>query len=186
MFNKSGDWTEEHDMRLNELNVNIAVKTVLLGKCEINGKADTAKELALEIMDLRKQAMALSQFKQQPFQYSCENSANEIRMEAYVAYATVYSDDDGQRYFKNYEDFCKRREEQAALDSYNVYLQIVLQENSEYIRSLPENKFLMEKGLIDNNMKVIRKKPQIKKKKTTKKKVASKKKNKKSTKKKKG
>lgn len=169
MFLDQGEWTEDHDRQLNELNVNIAVKTVLLEKCNMKGRLDTAKQLALEIMELRNQAMTLSQLKQQPFQYSCENSANEIRMEAYIAYATVYADDEDSRFFKNYKDFTERREEKASLDVYNAYLQIVLQENSDFIRNLPENSFLMEQGFIDKDMKMIKQQPKIKKKVTSKK-----------------
>jgi len=193
MFQESGEWTEDNDRELNELNVNIAVKTVLLAKSQKNNNEKLAQDLALEIMELRNKAMGLSERKQQPLQYSCENAANEIRMEAYVAYATVYADDEDRRYFENYKDFTERRGEQAALDAYNTYLQIVLQENSEYIRGLPENRFLMESGLLDENMNVVKKKSKPKqttkkktKKKATKKKAAPRKKKKKSTKKKKG
>jgi hypothetical protein len=170
MFRDSGDWTDEHNRQLNELNVTIAVKTVLLEKFKKQNN-QASNDLALEIMELRNKAMRLSQLKQQPYQYSCEHAAQEIRMEAYISYATVYYDDQDKRYFTNYKDFTERREEQAALDIYNVYLQIILKENTEYIQNLPENKYLMEAGVLDENMKPIRKKNVVKekKKRTTKK-----------------
>jgi len=184
LFKENGSWTEEHELKLNEVNVELAVNTVVLEKLQKEKKPDkeSVDRIALQLMELRNQAAQLSEQKQQPYMYSCEHAADQIRMEAYVAYATVFADDHGRRYFKDYKDFTERREEQAALDVYNSYLQIVLKENSEYIRNLPENKHLVSSGVLDENLRIKKTKALLKekeggvaKKPTTKKKATKKK-----------
>lgn len=190
LFKESGDWTDEHERKLNEVNVEIAVNTVVMEKLK-KEKQDqkSIDRVALQLMDLRNQAAQLSEQKQQPYIYSCEHAADQIRMEAYIAYATVFADDHGKRLFKDYKDFTERREEQAALDVYNAYLRIVLEENSEYIKNLPENKHLVSSGVLDENLRIKKARSIVKelkeektkkaKKRPAKKKVASKKKTKK-------
>lgn len=187
MFKENGDWTEAHDLKLNEVNVEIAINTVVLEKLQKNGEdQENINRVALQLMESRNQAAQLSEQKQQAYLYSCEHAADQIRMEAYIAYAVVFADDQDKRYFANYEDFTERREEQAALDVYNAYLRIVLEENSNYIRNLPENKYLVSSGVLDENLRIKKARSLLKEKKVPVKKKAAKKKTKaKATKKKK-
>lgn len=155
LFKESGDWTEDHERKLNEINVEIAINVIILDKLkQENSDKTNIDQIALQLMELRNQAAQLSEQKQQPYLYSCEHAADQIRMEAYLAYATVFADDPTKRYFKDYTDFTKRREERAALDIYNIYLQIVLEENSEYIKNLPENKHLVSSGILDDSLRL--------------------------------
>jgi hypothetical protein len=182
IYRENGLWTEDHERKLQELNIEMAVNSVTLENIK-KGKSqkdkDKANELALKILTLRNQSAALAEIKAQPYQYSCEHAADQIRMEAYLAYAAVYEDDRKRRYFENYKDFTEKRQEQAALDVYGVYLQIVTEENSEYIKNLPENKYLVSSGILEANLRAKKKTTVVKK--TKKKTVAAKTKKKNAT-----
>lgn len=172
MYKDNGTWTEEHDAKLQSVNIELAINSVVLEnlkRSKSKKDIDKANDVALKILQLRNQAAALSELKSQPYLYSCEHAADQIRMEAYLAYATVYEDDRKKRYFTSYQDFTEKRQEQAALDIYSVYLQMITEENSEYIKNLPENQYLVSSGMLDDNLRAKKKKSSVKepKKKTT-------------------
>lgn len=182
MFNDAGIWTAENERELNSLNIQIATLSIILEKHKQTKNFEKAKEAAFQIMEKRNRAMVLAEIKNEAYQYSCEGVASEVRLESYIAYATVYEDDYSKKFFKNYEDFKDRRTEKASIDVYAAYLQIVIDENQNHIREYPENKFLIESNIVDENLKTKKKRINQSnnndvKEKITKKKASNKKKN---------
>lgn len=152
-FEDKGVWTKDHQKELNELNVKIGIQTQLMEKFIRQDKKEDARKAALEIIDLRNKSYEMIEIYNQAFNFSCEGGANEIRHEAYVAYATVYENDLEKNYFKDYADFKDRRDERATTDMHYAYMQHVINENQGFIRDLPENKWLIDIGYLTKELK---------------------------------
>ena len=140
LFSDKGIWTIKEEQELRETNAKIAVQTVFMQRFYDQKKYEEASKAAAEIIVLRNYAHELGQLKSLPHIHSCEGIASEIRMEAYLAYATVYNDDHDKQFFNDYEDFKHRREEQAAIDVQAVYIGMIADENVNFINELPENR----------------------------------------------
>lgn len=153
VFAAQGLWTEEHEKEFKETGVALQAHILLLEKYKKVKDMENGKKTALQLVDIRNKLMKMTERRQQPYLYSCEGVANEIRMEAYIAYAAVYADDHTKHYYKNYEDFKNRREEQAAIDLWSFYLRDMLGENVGHIEQLPENRFLIEVGYLTKDLK---------------------------------
>jgi len=149
----NGVWTKENEKQLSEISVAIGVQVHLMEKFNKQEKEEDARKAALEIAKLRNESYELVEIMNQAYTYSCEGGANEIRHEAYVAYAAVHEKDFDEPFFKNYEDFKNRRDERAAVDLHLAYMQNVIGENQKYITDLPENKFLVDTGYLTKELK---------------------------------
>lgn len=152
-FEEKEIWTKVNIKELTTLNVEIGVQSHLMEKFIKQNKMEDAKKAALEMIDLRNKTFEMIEIMNQAYLYSCEGGANEIRHEAYVAYASVHEKDFDQLYFKNYDDFKNRREERAVVDLHLAYMQHTIRENQDYIVGLPENKFLVDEGYLTKELK---------------------------------
>lgn len=152
-FEEKGVWTKANIEELTTLNVEIGVQSHLMEKFIKQDKMEDAKKAALEMVDLRNKTFEMVEVMNQAYLFSCEGGANEIRHEAYVAYASVHEKDFDQPYFKDYDDFKNRREERAVIDLHLAYMQHTIRENQDYIIGLPENKFLVDNGYLTKELK---------------------------------
>lgn len=152
-FEERGVWTDKHQKELNELNVKIGLQTQLMDKFMRQEKMEDVQKAALELVELRNKSYELIEIYNQAFNFSCEGGANEIRHEAYVAYATVYENDLEKKYFQDYDDFKKRRDERAAIDIHYAYMQHVVDENQTFVKNLPENKCLINIGYLTQELR---------------------------------
>lgn len=152
-FEKNEVWTKVQDKELNDLNIQIGIQDHLMHKFIKQDKTDDAQKAALDIVDLRNKSYELIEIINQAYSYSCEGGANEIRHEAYIAYASAYEKDFDKLYFKDYEDFKNRRDERAAVDLHVAYMQSVLADNQKYIYDLPENQFLVDVGYLTQELR---------------------------------
>lgn len=167
-FEKQEVWTKTHEKELNDLNLKIGIQDHLMHKFIQQDKTDDAQKAALDIVDLRNESYELIEIINQAYTYSCEGGANEIRHEAYIAYASAYEKDFDKLYFKDYEDFKNRRDERASVDLHVAYMQSVLTDNQKYIHDLPENQFLVDTGYLTKELRLkIDNKPLEKKSKKT-------------------
>lgn len=165
---EAGVWTEKEETKIKDCETQCAIYIVLLNEALKNKNLDEAREAAVQISQLRSRAEDLLAIKQSAFAFSCEGTASEVRAEAFVAYGTVYDNEESKKYWSNYQDFTNRREEQAAQDALAKYIDLMVEENLTILKALPENKFFIEHGILDENLKPAKK--QIIKKKATKKK----------------
>jgi len=153
VFEKQGVWTKEHEKDFKRLGVELQAHILLLEKYKTAKDKTNAKKTALKLVEIRNDIMAMNERRQQAYVYSCEGVANEVRMEAYIAYAAVDASDYTKNYYKNYEDFKLRRDEQAAVDLWAFYLKQMMNENMGFIETLPENRFLVEIGYLTDDLK---------------------------------
>jgi hypothetical protein len=103
MLNK-GIWGEEEDKRLEDLQQKLAQLNIELEAAETHEKGlGIANEMGL----LRAECLNLVEVKAAVLSNSCESLADNIRRDAFLAYATVYADT-GKNVFKDYDDFLSR------------------------------------------------------------------------------
>jgi len=152
-FEKEQVWTKAQEKELNDLNIQIGIQDHLMHKFIKQDKTEDAKKAALDIVNLRNKSYELIEIINQAYTYSCEGGANEIRHEAYIAYASAYEGDFDKLYFKDYEDFKNRRDERAAVDLHVAYMQSMLTESQQYIYDLPENRFLVDVGYLTQELR---------------------------------
>ena len=129
IFQKEKIWTEQYEKELTQLNADLAIQSILLDKFLKEGKKEEAKKNALDMYDKRNRAFVLSELKHEAFIHSAEGIAHEIRLEAYLAFATVYNEDRNKKFYKDYQDFTNRRNEQASIDISARYYSLILSEN---------------------------------------------------------
>jgi len=171
----AGIWSKKEETKIKDLETKCAVFIVLMNEAVKGGNIDEAREAALQVSALRSRVEELLSIKQAAFSYSCEGTASEVRAEAFVAYGTVYEGDESQKYWSSYKDFTSRREEQAAQAALSKYIEIMVSENIDILKGLPENEFFINHGILTEDLKPA-KRTLPKKKKTAKKKKAKKKK----------
>jgi hypothetical protein len=135
MLNK-GIWGEEEDERLDELQKQLAKLHVELESAETHEKGlGIANEMGL----LRAECLNLVEVKAAVLSNSCESLADNIRRDAFLAYATVYADT-GKTVFRDYNDFLSRAQanEQVVMDVREHMLATTSQVFTDSLTGLPE------------------------------------------------
>jgi len=117
-------------------------------------KLSEGKKLALDIKTVRAKMQDL---------LSERNAADEVTAEAfgdrarfnYLLTSCVVYNKDGVKYFKNVDDYINRSDEQASLDAARAFAYKTYGLEKDFEKSLPENKFLIDYRLVDDNMRWI-------------------------------
>ena len=127
-------WTQKDETQLSEIQR-------LLLEAELKLDAATTHEhglaIAGEMGGLRADCLKLVEVKAAVLSNSCESLADQIRRDAYLAFATQYLDT-GKPVFKDYDDFMSRAESQVVLDARERILAIASSEFNNSLTSLPE------------------------------------------------
>ena len=167
---EQGIWEEDDEKRLQDLQNKLVTLQI-----ELEG-ANTHEEgmlVAKNMGELRAACLSLVEVKAAVLSNSCESLAENIRRDAYLAYATVYADTD-KKVFSSYEDFLSRSSEQIVIDAREVVYKHAGERFSESLTSLPEVNYVRkaEAEIEKSAAKTTRKKATCKKataKKTTRK-----------------
>ena len=140
--------------------------------------------IARDMGQLRADCLKLVEAKASVLSNSCESLADNIRRDAYIAYATVYADTN-KRVFKDYHDFLMRSHEPAVFAARELLLAIATDNFQESLMTLPEINYVhdVEQQVMEETEKAEKAaaKKKTAKKKTTKKKTTKKKAAKKAT-----
>jgi len=129
-----GIWTKDMEEQLTKLQRQIVDLQIRLEKTNTH---EDGLAIAREMGELRADCLKLIEAKAAVLSNSCESLADSIRRDAYVAYATVYSETN-KRVFKDYHDFMLRANEQCVLDAREQLLAIASDTFQESLTSLPE------------------------------------------------
>ncbi len=140
---EQGLWTDKEEAQVKSLQTKVAVHLTLLEEYRSQKKTEEAKQAALSACNLRNELHELLAIKNKTFSYSCEGISSEVRVESFIAFATVYKEDPTRTYWANYQDFVARRDEAAATDAIDRYSELAIQENLNSLKELPENVFLV-------------------------------------------
>jgi hypothetical protein len=147
-------WTKENEVQLQDLQTQIVQLQIELEKAETHEKGLT---LARSMGELRASCLRLVEVKANVLSNSCESLADEIRRDAYLAYATVYADTN-KPVFKDYADFIRRASdsEQVVIDARQMMLALASQSFNDSLSSLPEVGYVqkVEKQIIEDAEKL--------------------------------
>jgi hypothetical protein len=127
-------WTEADEERLNDLQ-----RLLLEAQLKLEAAETHEKGLAVanEMGNLRGECLKLVEVKAAVLSNSCESLADQIRRDAYIAYATRYADSN-KPVFKDYDDFLARSDEPVVLAAREQILSIAGQSFQDSLTSLPE------------------------------------------------
>ena len=150
-------WTQDDEKKLRDLQSQIVKLQMQL---EDSKTHDAGLTIAKAMGDLRGQCLRLVEVKANVLSNSCESLADQIRRDAYLAYATVYADT-GKAVFKDYADFLRRASdnEQVVTDARQVMLQLASDSFNSSLTGLPEVNYVksVEKQIVEDANKVVEK-----------------------------
>ena len=129
-----GVWTSNQEEKLNDMQRDLAKLQLELDEAKTH---DQGLELARQMAEVRAACLTLVEVKAAVLANSCESLADNIRRDAYIAYALVYADT-GKRVFRDYEDLLERCEEQAVIDARRCVLEESISAFQGSLTSLPE------------------------------------------------
>jgi len=144
---KNAIWSKEDEDTLGELQAQLAKLQIELQNAETHEKGLV---IAGKMGELRAECLNLVEVKAAVLSNSCESLADQIRRDAYIAYATVYADTN-KPVFKGYEDFLNRADEQVVADARNLVLEIATESFTTSLTGLPEVHYVREiQGQLDD------------------------------------
>ena len=142
---KMGVWDESKTQERNDLRDSIeeGQKKIKSGGIKLKD----AKDLALSILDNKNKLRTLLTRRNRLESNTAEAYANNAQFNYLVSVCVVYNKD-GKRYFKSYEDYLERMEEQAAIDTATKLFAMINDPNQA--EDTPEVKFLKKFHIIND------------------------------------
>ena len=145
-------WTAKEEEQLRELNQQV---DVLLTKMRQGGlKLSEGRQLAIEVMDKRKEVVRLMSKRQIFDDTTIESMAEGERSDYLVYSATVYADS-GNNYWDSFEDMKNDKLSDAYRQASVLASQVVYNIDPEFEKNLPENKWLKKYGFIDTELNYV-------------------------------
>ena len=161
-----GIWSKDEEEQLVELQTQLAKLQIDLEGANTH---EQGLKIASEMGNLRAECLKLVEVKAAVLSNSCESLADQIRRDAYLAYATVYADT-GNKVFADYEDFIKRATEQCVVDAREAMLALATKSFNASLTGLPEVNYVKQvEGEIETDAEKAPAKKAPARKKTTKK-----------------
>lgn len=147
-----GVWNDAKDKEFRELQSSIDSKVKLLSRGGI--KLKEAKKLALEISTLRATLRLLLMDRTAEDNNTAEGQAENAKFNYLVSVCVVYNDT-GKPYYSSLEDYLNKSAEPEAFIIAGKLAELLYGYDSDFEKSLPENKFLREYGFVDEDFRFI-------------------------------
>lgn len=152
LLEEQGLWDATKQKKLTELQQMILENERALAKGGIPLKR--AKELAMEMKDVRVKIRELISDKTSLDNHSAEGQADNARFNYLVSVCLVYNDTK-QPYFKSLEDYLGRSNEPVAILAAQHLANMLYGLDNDYEQNLPENKFLKKFKFVDDKLRLI-------------------------------
>lgn len=146
-----GLWDEEKTKRVISMNKDINDKVRKLKKGGI--ELEEARSIAISIQDLRAQLNALLSKQRELDNYSAEAQADNANFRSLTISCLL--DEEGKRLIRDMEDYDLKKEEPYVFEGASKLAEVAFDLDSDWEKELPENKFLIEYGFCDENLKLI-------------------------------
>lgn len=146
-----GIWNTEKEAELAELRKKIddGEKILELGGIELSQAKDVALDIRQNRFELMLRNIALSEI----FANTAEREA-EFAESQYIMSVCICQKN-GQPLCKDLNDFLNRQDEPPIVEGINKFNDLMYGNNADYFKELPENKFLIEYGFMDNEMNLL-------------------------------
>lgn len=143
-------WDEEDDKEVEELSNKIQanIKSLDEGGFDIM----EARKKAIETNLLRMQMLSKINVLNEHKSMTAEGQADDAYFDSLVA--SCCFNEDGTKVFKSYEDYLSNSKQDFAVKLAQK-LSEVIYGNLDYVKELPENKFLSEYGFVNKDMQYI-------------------------------
>ena len=148
---EQGLWNEQMQKQLEEIAGKIYEKEKILLAGGI--KRSDAKKICIDIRDLRVDQAKLLVNQRQHDLYTAEAQAENAKFDFLVSVCTL--NEEGKPYFANIDDYKNRASEEAAADAASAVAEVVNNYDPEWEKKLPENKFLIQHGFVNNDLQFV-------------------------------
>lgn len=154
---RQGLWDDDKEKELSTLQKELYEIELKLGKGGNAGLTKkAAKALAFRVREIRVEMRLLTAARNELDGKSAEAQAENEKFSYAVYLCTIYPDT-GEKYFKDYEDFKSKENEQVALDAAKYLALLTYNLDPNYESDLFENKFLKTYGFVDEKLRLINK-----------------------------
>ena len=154
LLKREAVWSDSDEDKLIQKSIEVGILEIQLAQAQEEGFEELAKEIAFKTVKLRSNIYELVQIKHLPMEHTAEAIAEDVRLDNYITLCTVDAET-GKHYFKDHNDFLARREDKEVEKVYSAVIEELSRDNIDLLRSLPENKWLMEHKLIDKDGQAI-------------------------------
>jgi hypothetical protein len=149
---ESGAWTKDDEIAVEKLQSEI---DDLLSQIKKGGKkVSEGRELAIKVMEKRQELYNVNRKRQVFDDVTIESFAENEKFDYLIYIATVYGDT-GKNYWDSFEDMKNDKLSEAYKKASQYAMQIIYNFDIDFEKKLPENKWLMKYGFIDENLNYV-------------------------------
>lgn len=152
LLKEQGLWDDSKQIKFVTLQKKIMDSDKQLARGGISLKQ--AKQIAVSMKKYREELRDLISVKTNLDSHTAEGQADNARFNYLVSACVVYKNN-GNKYFKNYEDYLNRGSELVALTAAQKLAAIMYGLDSDFEKKLPENKFLIKYKLVNDKLDYI-------------------------------
>ena len=152
LLKDQGLWDDKKENQFKTLQKEIFDNEKKLAKGGISLK--DAKNLAISIQQLRNELRDLIAVKTNVDSHTAEGQADNARFNYLVSACVVYKNN-GNKYFKNYEDYLNRASDPVSFIAAQKLASIMYGLDSDFEKKLPENKFLLKYKFVNDNLELV-------------------------------
>lgn len=152
LLKDQGLWDDKKEIQFRTLQKQILDSEKKLAKGGISLK--DAKNTAIQIQEYRNDLRDLIAVKTNLDSHTAEGQADNARFNYLVSACVVYKNN-GNKYFKNYEDYLNRAADPVSLIAAQKLASIMYGLDSDFEKKLPENKFLIKYKFVNDNLELI-------------------------------
>lgn len=152
LLRDQGLWDDHKEQRMNTIQQQILDKEKSLAKGGIS--LQKAKSLALQIRDHRNYLRELIAVRTNLDNHTAEGQADNAKFNYLVSCCLVYKDSQ-KSYFEGYDDYLNKASEPVAIKAAQILANMLYGLDDDYEKKLPENKFLIQYELVDDDLRFI-------------------------------
>ncbi len=138
IMEKQGLWDEDSEKELGHLQKQLVELQIKMAGSNTHGEGLV---YAQKMSELRSACLKMVEVKAAVLSNSCESLSDQIRRDAYLAYATVFVGTN-KPVFKDYDNFLARAEDQVVLDARKAFLVRGMEVFQESLDMLPEVEYV--------------------------------------------
>jgi hypothetical protein len=152
LLKEQGLWNDKKEIQFKTLQKQILDNEKKLAKGGISLKA--AKNVAIQTQKLRDDLRDLISVKTNLDSHTAEGQADNARFNYLVSSCVVYKNN-GNKYFKNYEDYLNRSSDSVSILAAQKLASIMYGLDNDFEKKLPENKFLIKYKFVNNDLQLV-------------------------------
>lgn len=152
LLKEQGLWDDKKEIEFKTLQKQILENEKKLAKGGISLKA--AKNIAVEMQRLRNDLRDLISVKTNLDSHTAEGQADNARFNYLVSSCVVYKNN-GNKYFKSYEDYLNRAADTVSILAAQKLASIMYGLDNDFEKKLPENKFLIKYKFVNDNLQLV-------------------------------